>query len=137
MTPLGASLIFVFISILVSLFRHLFFQNSSSINGNDDSNISFTKLHTITITQSVQQRQPYNSLYEAYFKPQIPKQFQTSLPYSSFAFKKSILNNEGVYLCQEKFAAIFEERTSCENNDKSCKWKTVITVYRLPFLKKE
>ena len=72
MTPLGASLIFVFISILVSLFRHLFFH-SSSINGNDDSNITITKLHTITITQNVQQRQPYNSLYEAYFKPQIPK----------------------------------------------------------------
>jgi hypothetical protein len=62
MTPLGASLIFVFISILVSLFRHLFFH-SSSINGSDDSNIAFTKLHTITITQNVQQRQPYNSLY--------------------------------------------------------------------------
>jgi hypothetical protein len=98
MTPLGASLIFVSISILVSLFRHLFFH-TSSINGNDDSNISLQKLHTITITQASLHKQPYNSLYEAYFKPQIPKQVNSPLPYSSFAFKKAILNNEGVYLC--------------------------------------
>jgi len=67
MTPLGASLIFVFISVLVSLFRHLFFH-SSSLNPSDDSNISLTKLHTLTIAQMNPPKKAYNSLYEAYFK---------------------------------------------------------------------
>lgn len=135
MTPLGASLIFVFISVLVSLFRHIFFH-SSSLNANDDSNISLIKLHTLTTNQNNPQKRPYNSLYEAYFKPEPLKPPQPPLPYNSYALKKAILNNEGVYLCDEKFAAIFEEKTICEGSDSDCKWKTLITVYKLPLLKR-
>ena len=58
------------------------------------------------------------------------------MPYNSFVLKKSILNNEGVYICDEKFTAIFEEKTSCGGPDNLCKWRTTINVYPLPYLKK-
>lgn len=98
MTPLQASLIFVFISILVSIFRHLFLH-SPSLNNSEDSNISLTRIHTLTVAQSSSPKGAYNSLYEAYFKPIDTKPVQPQLPYNSFALKKAILNNEGVYLC--------------------------------------
>jgi hypothetical protein len=68
MTPLAASLIFIIIAIVVSVFRHLIFH-TSSINSGDDSNIALTKLHTLTIPQPSDNKLSYNSLYEAYFKP--------------------------------------------------------------------
>jgi len=92
MTPLGASLAFVLISVIVSLFRQ-FFWNSSSLNANDDSSISLLKLHTLTINQNAPQKRPYNSLYEAYFKPDISNQVKSNLPYNSYALKRTILNN--------------------------------------------
>ena len=61
MTPLGASLIFVFISIVVSVFRHFFLSTNSSQN--DDSNISITKIHTLTVPFTSPDVQVYNSLY--------------------------------------------------------------------------
>ena len=64
MTPLGASLIFVFISIIVSIFRHLFLSNNN--NQNDDSNILFTKIHTLTVPNRKADNVAYNSLYELY-----------------------------------------------------------------------
>jgi hypothetical protein len=54
----------------------------------------------------------------------VPKQYQSPLPYNSYALKKAVLNGEGVYLCEEKFAAVFEERTACNTSSGSCKWKT-------------
>ena len=68
MSPLVASLIFVIIAILVSTFRHIFFQ-PPSMNAGDDINVSLTKLHTITIQQHPKNKAPYNSLYEAFYKP--------------------------------------------------------------------
>lgn len=62
MSPLGASIIFVIIAIVVSFFKHFFFQ-SPSLNAGDDINISLTKLHTITIQQQQKSKTPYNSLY--------------------------------------------------------------------------
>jgi hypothetical protein len=64
-------------------------------------------LHTLTIHQAVPQKRPYNSLYEAYYKPAHPSQVQSNVPYNSYALKRTVLNNEGVYLCDEYFAAIF------------------------------
>jgi hypothetical protein len=68
MSPLAASLVFVFIAIAVSIFRHIFFQ-PPSLNAGDDINVSLTKLHTITIQQHLKNKTPYNSLYEAFYKP--------------------------------------------------------------------
>ena len=68
MTPLIASLIFVLISVVVSIFRHLFL--STSHGHNDDSNISLTKIHTLTVPHRNTESFVYNSLYELYYKPQ-------------------------------------------------------------------
>ena len=97
MTPLSASLIFVFISLLVSLFRHVFV--SSAIGGNDDSNISITRMHTVAAGSNNETPRAYNSLYEAYMKPEIGRVQPPPLPHTSFALKKAVLNSEGVHLC--------------------------------------
>ena len=68
MSPLAASLVFVIIAIVVSIVRHVFFQGPT-LNAGDDINISLTKLHTITLQQHQKNKNPYNSLYEAYYRP--------------------------------------------------------------------
>lgn len=98
MTPFAASLIFIIIAIVVSIFRQLIFH-TSSINAGDDSNIGLTKLHTLTIPHPTDNKYSYNSLYEAYFKPQEKREPSPPLPYNSYVLKKAILNNEDVYIC--------------------------------------
>lgn len=91
MTPLAASLIFIIITIIVSIFRHLIFQTSAS--SGDDTNISLTKLHTLTIPQQIDSKLSFNSLYQAFYKPHESKDQTPSLPYNSYVLKKAILNN--------------------------------------------
>lgn len=62
MSPLAASLIFVIIAIVVSIFRNIFFQNPS-LNAGDDTNISLAKLHSVTIQHQQKNKIPYNSLF--------------------------------------------------------------------------
>jgi hypothetical protein len=136
MRPLAASLIFIIIAMIVGVFRQVLF-NSTSSNAGDDSNIALTKIHTLTVTQPFDKGFTYNSLYEAIYQPAETKEEPSVLPYNSFALKKAILNNEDVYICDEQFATIFEEKTSCEGADSVCRWRTIINVYRLPYFKKE
>ena len=106
MRPLAASLVFIVIAMIVGVFRQLLFNNTGSTS--DDSNIAVTKLHTLTVAQHTDNKFSYNSLYEAFYKSEQKKEEPLPLPYNSFVLKKSILNNEEVYICDEKFAAIFE-----------------------------
>ena len=67
MTPLGASLLFIVISILISTIKNFFFPSSSPTT-NEESSIELRKLYTITGKHPSRQNKSYSSFYEAYHK---------------------------------------------------------------------
>ena len=68
MTPLGASMIFVMISLILSTLKHMIFAEEEK---NRASNIHFSKIFQLTDLPTRKESIFYQSLYEAYYHANI------------------------------------------------------------------